>query len=172
MSKSFKLLKLYREAMVPFQYTDKIKIFIAMRETTKANLLNQHFSDTFSTIYMHQDITDVYDKSGIIKRRISTLTDSKKFGLSTVKTRQMELISTIVKDTYTRKVFIPLFNNNYRSATRVITKAVIENPKVMEEYEAIMRNSDFSFRYGARGMLCKFILTNFNTEQNGEESCF
>jgi energy-coupling factor transporter ATP-binding protein EcfA2 len=172
MSKNFKHLKLYKNAAVPFQYTDKIKIFVAMRETTKANLPNQHFSDAFTSIYMHLDITEAYDKSGIVRRRISTLSDNKRRGLSAVKARQMELISSIVKDIHTKRVFIPLFNNNYRSAIKIITKAVIENLPVMEEYEAIMKLSELSFRYGARGMLCKFILDNFNIEQYGEESCF
>lgn len=169
MSRIFSHLKLYRNSDVKFRYVDKIKIIIAMRETTRANLPRAHFSDAFNAIYEPHDLSEWYNKNDIAIHRIEQIQNEKD--LAGNKKLQAALIKDIMKDIYTKNVFIPLFNNNYRSAVGIITKIVKNNQQIMAEYSEMMK-MDEPFKYGARGMLYKLILDEFNTSEEGEDNCF
>jgi len=169
MSKIFSQLSLYENSDVKFRYVDKIKIVIAMRETTRANLPKAHFSDAFNAIYEKHDISEWYNKNEIAIHRLDQIRYDEKLNLD--KKEQADLIKSVMKDFYTKNIFIPLFNNNYRSAISVITKIIRNNPMVMNEYSEIMKMEDSSFKYGARGILYKFILDEFNTSAEGEDNC-
>ncbi|MCM1233854.1 MAG: septin family protein [Ruminococcus flavefaciens] len=169
MSRIFSHLKLYRNSDVKFRYVDKMKIIIAMRETTRANLPRAHFSDAFNAIYEPYDLSEWYNKNDIAIHRIEQIQNETNLEYS--KKMQAELIKSIMRDSYTKNIFIPLFNNNYRSAVGIITKIVKDNQDIMIEYSEIM-NRDESFKYGARGILYKLILDEFNISEEGEENCF
>lgn len=170
MSKIFSQISLYKNADVKFRYVDKIKIVVAMRETTRANLPKAHFSDAFNAIYEKHDISEWYNKNEIAIHRLDKIKDDSRLNLD--KKKQADLIKSVMKDFYTKSIFIPLFNNNYRSAISIITKVIRDNPLVMNEYSEIMKMEDTSFKYGARGILYKFILDEFNKSTEGEDNCF
>lgn len=91
-----------------------VKIFIMMREITKANLPAAHFSDAFREIYTSKDITELYDKSAVIKKRVDLL--SKQFEhkeLNDDVMNKLQLLYRIAEDSYTESTIYPLFNLNY-----------------------------------------------------------
>lgn len=172
-SDKFSKLKLCRDSEKRIQYTDKIKLFIAMRETTRASLPTSHFSDAFQTIYKSNDITEWYDKSNIIRKRIDTLKRyDKKNLLNPQVSKQLNLLLKITEDSYTKNVIYPLFNNNYRSMIGMISKIVVECFETLKIYESIMNIPDTTFRHGARGILFKLIFDELNKNDGNDESCF
>jgi hypothetical protein len=170
MSETFSLFKLSAESNVRFGYIDKIKIIIAMRETTRASLPKSHFSDAFNTIYETHDVTEWYNKAEVVGKRLEFLENSTC--LSGAKTDEMKLIKSIISDSHTKNILFPLFNNNYGSAISAITKIVAENSDIFTEYNEIISTPDSSIKYGARGILLKFIFDNLCTKTDGTESCF
>lgn len=172
-SNSFAKLKLYKNTNNFYSYTDKMKLLIVMRETTKANLPTSHFSDVFKSIYRSYDMTEWYDKSKIIAKRFSEL---KKYDNSNDLEKeienQFELLLKITDDNYTKNVIYPLFNNNYRSTINMLSKVVSENISDFRNYQDIMNIKDRTFRHGARGVLFKLIFDEFNKNDGSEESCF
>ncbi len=172
-SDKFSKLKLCRDLNNNIQYTDKIKLFIAMRETTRASLPTSHFSDAFQTIYKSNDITEWYDKSNIIRKRIDTLKEYDKNNLLNPQiSKQLNLLLKITEDSYTQNVIYPFFNNNYRSMIGMISKIVVEYFENLKIYESIMNISDTTFRHGARGILFKLIFDELNKNDGNDESCF
>lgn len=172
-SDSFSKLRLYKNSNNFYSYTDKVKLIILMRETTKANLPTSHFSDAFQSIYRSNDMTEWYDKSKIIEKRFAEL---KKYdienNLTTEVETQFEFLLKITDDNYTKNVIYPLFNNNYRSTVNMLAKIVSENSANFNNYKNIMGIKDKTFRHGARGILFRLILDEFNKNDGSEESCF
>lgn len=84
-SKIFNKLYLYKNSNKEYRYTNKIKLIIAMRETTKAVLPPQHFREVFSTLYTSHDITEWYEKDQIVNRRLDFLGKSSKLSSDTQK---------------------------------------------------------------------------------------
>lgn len=154
-------------------FISKIKIFIAMRETTKANLPSSHFSDAYRSIYTNQDLTECYDKGEIIKNRIEKLFKYDKNNiLRSSQKEQLHLVLSIISDIYTQNVIYPLFNNNYRSAVEMLIKIVVSHTSTMKIYSRIMSLELSQYKHGARGILFKFIFDEFNKSDGNEESCF
>lgn len=147
------------------RFTEKIKILIAMRETTKANIPNPHGVDFFDSIHSYEDITELYNKNGIVDWRLKFI--NRSTSLSPIKKQEMDLIREIIADKYTREVFIPLYNNNYRRTTKILTNIIIENPREFSDYHKLMSSNVPFYRHGARGILFKFILDLFNKTTNG-----
>lgn len=154
-------------------FVSKIKIFIAMRETTKANLPSSHFSDAFRSIYTNKDLTECYNKGEIIKNRIEKVFsyDSSNL-LKEEQKEQLYLMRNIIDDIYTENVIYSLFNNNYRSAVEMLIKVVIFHTQTMKEYLQLMNLEQSQYKHGARGILFKFIFDEFNRSDGNEESCF
>ncbi len=154
-------------------FISKIKIFIALRETTKANLPSSHYSDAFRNIYTNIDLTECYDKGEIIKHRINTI---KEYDISDSlgddQKEQFRLILDIVKDYYTKSVIYPLFNNNYRAAIEMLISIIIQHTDKMKEYTKLMNLDHSEYKHGARGILYKFIFDEFNKSYGNQSSCF
>lgn len=154
-------------------FVSKIKIFVAMRETTKANLPSSHFSDAFKSIYTNKDMTEWYDKGEIIKNRILKLMEyDKNKLLNETQYRQLELIMKVTEDIYTKNVIYPLFNNNYRSAVDMLVDIIISHTGQMEIYSKLMNSKIDKYKHGARGVLYKYIFDEFNKGEGSEESSF
>lgn len=173
MSEVFERFILCDDGNVHDSFVSKIKIFIAMRETTKANLPSSHFSDAFRSIYTNKDLTECYDKGEIIKNRIEKLFEYDKNGLlKSGQKEQLQLVLNIINDIYTENVIYPLFNNNYRSAVEMLIKIVISHTHTMRIYTRLMDLDQPQYKHGARGILFKFIFDEFNKSDGNEESCF
>lgn len=173
MSDKFERLKLCCSENCKETYVSKIKIFISMRETTKANLPSSHFSDAFRSIYTNKDMTEWYDKSEIIKKRIRKLLEFDKKGYLNEKQRQqLQIIIKITDDTYTKNVIYPLFNNNYRSAVDILVDVAKSNTNQMKTYSNLIDHKVHKYRNGARGILFKYIFDEFNKSDGNEECCF
>ncbi len=171
-SDKFSQLKVYKNTNKRIGYIDKIKIFISMRETTRANLPSSHFSNAFNSIYISEDMSEWYDKSAIIEKRLKTLKDFDKYNeLDTIIYDQIELILSIIKDDYTKRVIFPLFNNNYRSCITMLVRVVINNPIQVKSYKYLMSLNEPMFRHGARGILFKLIFDRFSLNDGNEENC-
>lgn len=153
-----------------YRFTEKIKILIAMRETTRANMSNSHGVDFFDSIHTYVDITELYNKDNIVDWRLNSITDSQS--LSAEKISEINLIKEITKDKYTHDVIVPLYNNNYRRTTKVITKIIIDNPEELKDYQYLMKSNSTYLRHGARGILFKFILDLFNNSSPTEKNLF
>lgn len=170
MFEKFKLSKIPNKTDT---FVSKIKIFVAMRETTKANLPQSHFSDAFKSIYTNKDMTEWYDKGEIIKNRVSTLFKyDENNKLKDKQREQLKLVINISDDIYTKKVLYPLFNNNYRSAVDMLVEIVINNTQQMTKYSQLMAYDQPIYKHGARGILFKSIFDEFNKGDGNEESCF
>lgn len=173
MSEVFDRLILCRDTDNHDTFVSKIKIFIAMRETTKANLPSSHFSNAFRSIYTNRDLTECYNKGEIIKKRIESIFEYDKNNL--IKKEQKEqfnLIRKIIDDIWTENVIYPLFNNNYRSAVEMLIKVVVLHTQKMKKYTQLMNLEQSQYKHGARGILFKFIFDEFNKSDGNEESCF
>lgn len=172
-SEVFERFRLCRGSDANDTFVSKIKIFIAMRETTKANLPSSHFSDAFRSIYTNKDMTEWYDKGEIIKCRITNLLEYDCNGkIKEIQYKQLELIMEIAEDIYTKKVIYPLFNNNYRSAVDMLVDIVTSHTNQMAIYSRLMGYKKDKYRHGARGVLYKYIFDEFNKGDGNEESCF
>lgn len=171
MSKIFSGLKLYEKSTnaLSIRFTEKVKIIVAMRETTYANIPNPHGVDFFDAIHSYYDITEWYDKNKIIDWRLRYL--KKGNLLAEAKKKEASLILEIIQDKYIKDIFIPLYNNNYRRATKIITTLIIDHPKEFESYDKLMKSDMTFLKHGARGILFKFVMDLFNTDENGEENC-
>lgn len=173
MSEVFEKFKLCTGQNLCSTFVSKIKIFIAMRETTKANLPSSHFSDAFKSIYTNKDITECYDKGEIVKKRIYQLFDYDKKGLLKEKQKnQIQLLLDVIDDVYTANVIYPLFNNNYRSAVEMLVRIIIAHSSTMESYVHLSNLEDSQYKHGARGVLFKFIFDELNKSTGNEPSCF
>lgn len=172
MGKIFPKLRLYKNATSESKigFTKKVKIIVAMRESTYANLPNPHEVDFFDAIHSYYDITEWYDKDKIVDKRLTFLKQGKL--LSEKKKKEAELISEIIRDKYTKDVFISLYNNNYRRTTKIITTIIIAHPKEFENYYTLIKSKESYLKHGARGILFKFVLDLFNSDENGKENCF
>ena len=155
-------------------FVDTIKLFIAMRETTKANLPTSHFSDAFRSIYTKKDMTEWYDKGEIIRKRINTLLeyDQNLNELDQTQRQILSIVKYISEDLHTYKVIYPLFNNNYRSAVDMIVKIVTNHYNQMLTYKELMNQKNSKLKHGARGLIFKYIFDEFNCGADEEESCF
>jgi hypothetical protein len=162
-NKIFNRLKLYSNSQKNYNYTSKIKIVVTMRETTRAFIPNTHYSDVFRAIYTNFDVTEWYNKDDIAKKRIKYLLDAKN--LSPKKRKALKYIYSIMEDTYTRNVFIPLFNNNYRKAVPMIADIVYNHLDCFDDYFSIKSLYKENYKHGARGILIKFIIDSFNSER-------
>lgn len=172
MSEVFEKFSLCSTGKLYDTYVSKIKIFIAMRETTRANLPSSHFSNAFRSIYTNKDLTECYDKGEIIKNRIKKLFEYDRNGLlKTSQKQQLQLVLRIIDDIYTENVIYPLFNNNYRSAVEMLIRIVIFHTQTMKTYVRLM-DLQSQYKHGARGILFKFIFDEFNKSDGNEESCF
>lgn len=173
MSEVFDKFILCDNADIHDTFVSKIKIFIAMRETTKANLPSSHFSNAFRSIYTNKDLTECYNKGEIIKNRINQLFNYDKNGLlKTGQKSQLQSVLNIIKDSYTENVIYPLFNNNYRSAVEMLINIVVSHTNAMGTYTKLMDLDQPQYKHGARGILFKFIFDEFNKSDGSEESCF
>lgn len=169
----FEKLRLCRDCDATDTFVSKIKIFVAMRETTKANLPSSHFSDAFRSIYTNKDMTEWYDKGEIIKKRITKLLEyDQNEKISKIQCNQLELVLKVGEDIYTKNVIYPLFNNNYRSAVDMVVNIVISHTNQMGIYSRLMGYKKDRYRHGARGVLYKYIFDEFNKGDGNEESCF
>lgn len=173
MSEHFDKFKLYRDKNISDSFISKIKVFISMREITKANLPSSHFSDAFRNIYLTYDMTEWYDKGEIVRYRVKRLlefdTDQK---LGKDLRAQLRQILDITKDSYTEEVLYPFFNNNYRSAVEMLASIVIKHRSQIDTYVRIMNNTVQKYRHGARGILFKYIFDELNKSDGNEECCF
>jgi hypothetical protein len=172
MSGHFHELYIHKDRCKKYRYADKIKIIIAMRETTRAALSNTHFSDVFRALYTYCDITEWYDKVAIVNKRLGFLEKSSK--LSIDKQTISKFIRKIVSDKYTNDIFIPLFNNSYRKTTSAITEVICNNTKYLNDYECIMDLSrkNKRIRHGARGIILRLLIDEFAESQKLQESIF
>lgn len=173
MSEFFDKLTLCSDRDIHDSYVSKIKIFVAMRETTKANLPSSHFSNAFRSIYTYKDLTECYNKGEIIKNRVERIFEYDKNSLLKKEQKeQFKLIRKIIDDIYTENVIYPLFNNNYRSAVEILIKVVVSHTQTMKKYIQLMDLEQSQYKHGARGILFKFIFDEFNKSDGNEESCF
>lgn len=173
LSEIFEKFCLHRHKCVRDTFVSKIKIFIAMRETTKANLPSSHFSDAFRSIYTNKDMTEWYDKGEIIKKRINKLLEFDRNNiLNESQHTQLRLVLKVTEDIYTQNVIYPLFNNNYRSAVDMLVQIVTSHTQQIEEYYRLMCYNNPKYKHGARGILFKYIFDEFNKGDGNEESCF
>lgn len=173
LSEVFENFRLYRNNDINDTFVSKIKIFIAMRETTKANLPSSHFSDAFRSIYTNKDMTEWYDKGEIIRNRISKLLEYDRNRILNEKQHtQLRLVMKVTDDIYTRNVIYPLFNNNYRSAVDMLVHIVNTQTQQIEEYFKLMSYNQPKYKHGARGILLKCIFDELNKGDGSEESCF
>lgn len=171
MSKIFNKLQLYEKdsSISSIRFTKKVKILVAMRETTYANLPNPHEVDFFDAIHSYSDITEWYNKNKIVDWRLKFLKNGNL--LSEKKKEEANLILEIIRDNYTKDIFIPLYNNNYRRATKIITTVIIDHPKEFESYYKLAKSKLLYLKHGARGILFKLVMDLFNSDENGEENC-
>lgn len=173
LSDLFEKLQLCRNKDAKDTFVSKIKIFVAMRETTKANLPSSHFSDAFRSIYTNKDMTEWYDKGEIIKKRITKLLEYDRNGrLKGTQRTQLSLVLKVTEDIYTKNVIYPLFNNNYRSAVDMLVNIVTTQTDQMDRYSRLMDYKKDRYKHGARGILYKYIFDEFNRGDGNEESCF
>lgn len=150
------------------RFTEKVKILTAMRETTYANIPRSHGMDFLDDIHSYIDITEWYDKNKIIRRRLSFLRKSEQ--LSPSKKTEADLILKIISDKYTKVIFFPLYNNNYRRATKIISSLIIEHPIEFESYDVISKSDKQYLKHGSRGILFKCVFDLFNAD-NKDENC-
>jgi hypothetical protein len=180
MEENFSKFRLYQESEVAFQYIDKIKIFIAMRETTKANIPAGHFSDVLNAIYTRDDMTEWFNKGEIVKKRLLLIKDNSLKGnpgvLSVERVEEFDTIQQIIDDTYTNNIFIPLFNNDYRRSIRAITEIVSNNPKIIQDYKNLMEKVanntlfEHDLKYGARGIIYNLLIRKLYKSVDNENT--
>ena len=166
MSQVFPGLILSRNSSNPsnVRFTKKVLIFISMRETTLACLPNSHDKDLDDFVFTFRDITEVYEKCRIVDKRLSFIRNS--VSLTKSRKEETELIRQLMRDEYTNRVFVPLYNNNYRRVIDAITSIMVDHPDEFRDYRAIMNSSHKFLRHGARGILFKYILDTFNAPKN------
>lgn len=171
-SEIFEKINLCNSMQINETFVSKIKIFITMRETTKANLPHSHFSDAFRSIYTNKDMTEWYDKGEIARNRISKLLEYDEKGkLNSTQRTQLQLFLKIADDIYTKNVFYPLFNNNYRSAVDMIVSVVINYTEHIKTFSRLMDYNKPKYKHGARGILFKHIFDELNKGDGNQESC-
>lgn len=173
MPEYFEQFKLHEQENKSDTFVSKIKVFVSMREITKANLPSTHFSDAFRNIYPTYDMTEWYDKGEIVRHRISKLLEfDKEQLLSSGLYLQLHQILNITEDIYTEEVIYPFFNNNYRSAVEMLVSVDLHHERQIEMYSRLLNYHIPKYRHGARGILFKYIFDELNYSEGNEECCF
>lgn len=152
------------------RFTKKVLLIISMRETTFACLPSSHDRDLDGAIFSFQDITEMYGKSSVVDKRLEFIRNSSL--LHHTRKDESTLISEIMRDDFTNRVLVPLYNNNYRRVIDAITRIIAEHPQDFDDYRRIMLSRHFYLRHGARGILFKYILDSFNSKSNDIDNCF
>lgn len=166
----FRKLTLYKDSSIKTGFVDKIKVIIAMRETTKANLPVDHYSNAFNDIYEIKDITNLYDKDQIVKQRLFLIESLPNLAAS--KKNELTLIKNIIQDSVFRDTIVPLYNNDYRSTIDVLTEISTNSSNNLNEFIPLIRSKHTYVHYGARGIVLKYIFDILNNKKIGKESCF
>ena len=177
MNRSMREMVLYRYSDKQYRYVDKFKLIVTMRETTKANIQNEHWADRYRQAYTYYDISEWYDKDKIIEYRLNFLNADNIPELKSI----IKFMRTIIKEIALERddesrprkdIIFPLFNNDYRVAVSTLARIIIRNLNYLSEYEDIMKLPDASLRYGARGMLVKWICDELILEDGPKENYF
>jgi energy-coupling factor transporter ATP-binding protein EcfA2 len=171
MNRDMRNLYLYRESEQTFRYVDKFKLFITMRETTKANIQNEHWAESYRAIYVYYDVSEWFDKDEVINHRLKFLSGDDEAELKD----KIKFMRLILNDIETQKksereVIFPLYNNDYRIAVDSLSRIIVQHEQSLSEYEKIMNLPDRSLRYGARGMLVRWICDEFILEKGAKEN--
>jgi molybdopterin-guanine dinucleotide biosynthesis protein len=171
MNRDMNKLCLYRESEQKFRYVDKFKLFITMRETTKANIQNEHWAERYRVAYDYYDVSEWYDKDEIINHRLEFLNGDDETELKNkIKFMKLILDDIELQKKSEREVIFPLYNNDYRIAVDSLSRIIVHHEQSLSEYENIMNLVDRSLRYGARGMLVRWICDEFILEEGVKEN--
>jgi energy-coupling factor transporter ATP-binding protein EcfA2 len=171
MNRDMRNLYLYRNANDRFRYVDKFKLFITMRETTKANIQNEHWAEHFRAIHDYYDVSEWHNKDEVIKHRLDFLGGDDVVELKyKIKFMRLILQDIGLQETNERDAIFPLFNNDYRIAVDTLSRIIVQHEKSLTEYEEIMNLPYRSLRYGARGMLVRWICDEFILEAGTKEN--
>lgn len=147
-----------------------MKFVFCMRETSKAKV-TAYFKKEITGFVRPINLTEVYDKAAIIKKRVDLLKKyNYKVGENILK--RGENIEKILDDSYNKLNIIPLFNHDYRSCINNIVM-ICCNPKNFRMVENYLQlnSSKLEFleiqygKYGARGILFRLIFNVFKEEQ-------
>jgi GTPase SAR1 family protein len=167
MKRVFVNLKLSKESTASsgMFFTNKITTFIAMRETTFRMInMDAHNRDRLSFVRPVYDVTEWFEKTEIVEKRLAFLDSSST--LSEEKAKQIKQLSIIIKDYYTNRLIVPLFNNNYRRITGTLAKILSSDQLQIEEYMKLIISNSRHAKYGARATLLKLVLNVFNDDIN------
>jgi hypothetical protein len=177
MNRSMRDMCLYRCSDKQYRYVDKFKLIVTMREMTKANIQIEHWADRYRQAYTYYDISEWYDKDKIIEHRLDFLNADNISELKGIIKFMRTIIKAIALDREDEKrprkdIIFPLFNNDYRVAVSTLARIIVRNMGCLSEYESIMKLPEPSLRYGARGMLIKWICDELILEEGSKENYF
>lgn len=146
-----------------------VKFIFCMRETTKSKV-TAYFRKEITGFVKPFNLTEVYDKAAVIRKRVTLLKKYRQFVEPNV-LRKCELIDKILNDNYIKANIFPLFNHDYRSCINNIvmicddssTEGLIQD---FLELNAVNMNGFATqyARYGARGILFRLIFNVFKAE--------
>lgn len=157
------------EVITEHELYNEFKFLFCMRETSKAKI-TAYFKKKITSFVMPFDITEIFDKAEIIKKRVDLLERYKEDVGQEVLYNGV-IINEIMNDNYIKSNIFPLFNHDYRSCIGNIVSLCCdeENNDKINDYLKLHNvniNSRFTkyAKYGARGILFRLIFDSFKSE--------
>lgn len=148
---------------------NNMNFIFSMRETSKSKV-TAYFRKEITGFVKPFNLTEVYDKAAVIRKRVALLKRYKEFVEPNV-LRKCELIDKILNDSYIKANIFPLFNHDYRSCINNIVMICDDSASEELIQDFLDLNSiymnDFEIqysRYGARGILFRLIFNVFKAE--------
>lgn len=148
---------------------NNMNFIFSMRETSKSKV-TAYFRKEITGFVKPFNLTEVYDKAAVIRKRVALLKRYKEF-VDTNVLRKCELIDKILNDSYIKANIFALFNHDYRSCINNIVMICDDSTSEELIQDFLDLNSiymnDFEkqySRYGARGILFRLIFNVFKVE--------
>lgn len=132
---------------------DYYMIFV-MRETTNAMFI-EHFNDR-NLIGHPIDISDIYDKSKIVKRRCEyVLSNNDRIRMDESTKQEFNVINNIFQDEYIGSYLFKLFNDDIRTGINTITEITFSANKLQDSID-IRNNKEIDTKdalFASRGII-------------------
>ena len=155
----FKKIDLEKYNCSNIDLLDNYTYIISYRETTYAKL-TEHLNESTKFIYMDKEISDLYDKKLILKKRRDFLEENK----SSVPKKLYDSVNKVdrlLENKYIENNVFPLFNNNYNIAVKTTCKICEEYPKYTDEFINLVNKDNGRFTRGANGLILKLYFDYF-----------
>ena len=143
----------------------KIHFIFSLRDAN-CTLISRQLGDVYhrNKVFFHPLVNNI---STILHRRLLI---AKQNGISFTKEQEF-LIDFILSDDYTNKVFLPLFNYNYRKFALLLSEFLQDsNNEIILEIKQLLSTNDT--KNGARGIIFYLIINFLFTSDFLEERLF